>query len=337
MTATRMRHLFAAVGAMTFIGSGIAGSIVQAGQADAKPSPVGVLHVQRSVHMLVVNGMNIAVQVGDDGVLLVDAATEAVAPQVIAAIRSLSDKPIHTIINTHVHADHTGGNDALVKQRGTGAAQPVRVIAHQSVQERMIAAAPSGGTTGGFRLNAVITLPINNTYDTPSKDFFLNGEPVVIYHAPKAHTDGDSLVHFRTSDVLAVGDVYSPDRYPIIDLATGGSVQGLIAALNHILEITVPARFQEGGTYVIPGHGRLSDEADVVEYRDMVTIIRDRVQDLINKKLTWNQIKAARPSRDYDTEYDGAGGASPDAFVESIYRSLTARPEVDSAKVKVGK
>ena len=126
-------------------------------------------------------------------------------------------------------------------------------------------------------------------------------------------------------DVIAVGDVFSPDRYPVIDLAMGGSVQGLIAALNRILEITVPARFQEGGTYVIPGHGRLSDEADVVEYRDMVTIIRDRVQDLIDKGLTWDQVKAARPSRDYDSEYDGAGGASPDAFVEAIYRSLTVK------------
>jgi cyclase len=148
---------------------------------------------------------------------------------------------------------------------------------------------------------------------------------VMIHHAPAAHTDGDSLVHFRTSDVIAVGDVFNPDRYPVIDLATGGSVQGLIAALNRILEITVPARFQEGGTYVIPGHGRLSDEADVVEYRDMVTIIRDRVQNLIAKGLTWEQVKATRPSRDYDTEYDAAGGATPEAFVEAIYRSLAAR------------
>ena len=324
MKIARMRNH--ALAAFTFAAIVIRiGTALHAGQPTAAPSPVGLLHVQRSVHMLVVNGMNIAIQVGDDGVLLVDAATAAVAPQVIAAIRTLSSKPIHTIVNTHVHADHTGGNESLVKQRGTGAAQPVRVMAHQSVQERMIAAAPPGGSTGGFRLNAAITLPINNTYDTPTKDFFLNGEAVMIYHAPKAHTDGDSLVHFRASDVIAVGDVFSPDRYPVIDLATGGSVQGLIAALNHVLEITVPARFQEGGTFVIPGHGRLSDEADVVEYRDMVTIIRDRVQDLIQKGLTFEQVKAARPSRDYDSEYDGDGGSSPDAFVEAIFRSLKAQ------------
>jgi glyoxylase-like metal-dependent hydrolase (beta-lactamase superfamily II) len=324
MKVAGMRHHALAAFIAAAILIAIAASL-HASQQNAAPSPVGLLHVQRSVHMLVVNGMNIAVQVGDDGVLLVDAATAAVAPQVIAAIRTLSTKPIHTIINTHVHPDHTGGNEALVKQRGTGAAQPVRVMAHQSVQERMIAAAPSGGSTGGFRLNAAITLPINNTYDTAAKDFFLNGEAVMIHHAPKAHTDGDSLVHFRTSDVIAVGDVFSPDRYPVIDLATGGSVQGIIAALNHILEITVPARFQEGGTYVIPGHGRLSDEADVVEYRDMVTIVRDRVQDLIQKGLTFEQVKAARPSRDYDSEYGGDGGSSPDAFVEATFRSLKAQ------------
>ena len=293
-------------------------TVVSAQQPGAPGS--GVLHVQGGVHMLVFNGINAAVQIGDDGVLLVDAGDVAIAPQIIAAVRSLSSKPIHTIVNTHVHPDHVGGNDSIVKQRGTGAAQAVRVIAHQSVLNRMLATAPGGGA-GGFRLNAAITLPINNTYDTPSKDFYLNGESIVIHHMPSAHTDGDSIVHFRRSDVLAVGDVFTPEGYPFIDRSTGGSVQGLIAALNRILEITVPARFQEGGTYVIPGHGRLSDEADVVEYRDMVTIIRDRVQDLITTGLTWDQVKAARPSRDYDTEYDG--NRPPDEFVEAVYRSLT--------------
>ena len=293
-------------------------SVVSA-QQPATPAS-GVLHVQGGIHMVVVNGINAAIQIGEEGVLLVDAGDSAIAPQIIAAVRSLSNKPIHTIVNTHVHPDHVGGNESIVKQRGTGAAQPVRVIAHQSVLNRMLAAAPAGGA-GGFRLNAAITLPINNTYDTPSKDFYLNGESIVIHHMPSAHTDGDSIVHFRRSDVLAVGDVFTPEGYPLIDRSTGGSVQGLIAALNRILEITVPARFQEGGTYVVPGHGRLSDEADVVEFRDMVTIIRDRVQDLITKGLTWDQVKAARPSRDYDTEYDN--GRPPDEFVEAVYRSLT--------------
>jgi len=293
-------------------------------QQPGVPAGVGLLHVQRNVHMLVVGGMNIAVQTGDDGVLLVDAATDTVAAQVMTAIRTLSAAPIHTIIDTHVHADHTGGNAALVKLRGTGASQPVRVIARQEVLNRLVSASSPGAAPDGFRLNAVITLPINNTYDTPFKDFYLNGESIIVYHAPAAHTDGDSLVHFRGSDVVAVGDVFSPDRYPSIDIANGGSVQGLIAALNHILELTVPARFQEGGTYVIPGHGRLCDEADVVEYRDMVTIIRDRVEDLISQGLNLEQVKTARPSRDYDPEY-GTDAASGDRFVESVFRSLTSK------------
>jgi glyoxylase-like metal-dependent hydrolase (beta-lactamase superfamily II) len=302
------------------LAAGLAGAEGRAQPGSAPTGAPGLLRVQGNIHMLVVGGMNIAVQTGNDGVLLVDAATEASAQQVIAAIRTLSDKPIHTIVNSHVHADHTGGNDALVKMRGTGASQPVRVIAQDNVLRRLQA-----GTTpvAGFRLNAVITVPINSTYDTPSRDFYLNGESIIVYHAPAAHTDGDSIVHFRGSDVLAVGDLYNPDRYPVIDIANGGSVQGLIAAFNKVLELTVPARFQEGGTYVIPGHGRLSDEADVVEYRDMVTIIRDRVQDLIAKRRTWDQVRTSRPSRDYDPEYGTpTGPSSPDQFVEAIYKSL---------------
>jgi glyoxylase-like metal-dependent hydrolase (beta-lactamase superfamily II) len=305
---------------IALLAAGLAGAEGRAQPGSAPTGAAGLLRVQGNIHMLVVGGMNIAVQVGSDGVLLVDAATEATAQQVITALRTLSDRPIHTIVNTHVHADHTGGNDALVKMRGTGATQQVRVLAQDNVLRRLQA---GNAPVTGFRLNAVITVPINSTYDTPTRDFYLNGESIVVYHAPAAHTDGDSIVHFRGSDVLAVGDLYSPDRYPVIDIANGGSVQGLIAALNKVLELTVPARFQEGGTYVIPGHGRLSDEADVVAYRDMVTIIRDRIQDLIGKKWTWDQVKAARLSRDYDPEYGTpTGPSSPDQFVEAVYRSL---------------
>lgn len=320
MSGPFIRRLRGLTVSCALLAAGLAGAEERAQPGSAPTGAAGLLRVQGHIHMLVVGGTNIAVQVGSDGVLLVDAATEASAPQVITAIRTLSDKPIHTIVNTHVHADHTGGNDALVKMRGTGAPQPVRVIAQDNVLRRLQA---GNAPVTGFRLNAVITVPINSTYDTPTRDFYLNGESIIVYHAPAAHTDGDSIVHFRGSDVLAVGDLYSPDRYPVIDIANGGSVQGLIAALNKVLELTVPARFQEGGTYVIPGHGRLSDEADVVEYRDMVTIIRDRVQDLIAKKRTWEQVRAARPSRDYDPEYGTpTGPSSPDQFVEAIYRSL---------------
>lgn len=274
-------------------------------------SPVNVVKAQKNVYMLHSETSNLAVQVGDEGVLLVDTGDTALSSAVLAAIRTLSPKPIHTIVNTHLHADHTGGNVPFSKLRG---AQAVRVMAQESVFNRMMDEAAAANSNVPQS-----ALPMN-TYFTPSRDFFLNGEAVVLHHAPAAHTDGDTIVHFRGADVVATGDLFTPGGYPSIDIQNGGTVDGLIAGLNKILEITVPARYQEGGTYVVPGHGRLSDEADVVEFRDMVTIVRDRVQDLMKKKQTLAQVKAARPSRDYDGEY--SGGRPADEFVESIYRSL---------------
>jgi glyoxylase-like metal-dependent hydrolase (beta-lactamase superfamily II) len=276
--------------------------------------------------MLATASSNMAVQVGPDGVLLVDTQAASAAQDVFATVRSLSKDPIHTIINTHLHTDHVGATGALVKMRGAGP-QAVRVMAHENVLRRMQQATALGATpTAELKVNAVITLPVTSAYFTPSRDFFLNGEAIVLHHVPAAHTDGDTIVHFRKSDVLAVGDVFTPDLYPVIDLQNGGSVNGLIAALNRILEIAVPARYQEGGTYVIPGRGRLCDEADVVEYRDMVTIIRDRVQELVAKKATLDQVKAARTTRDFDTEYGATTGPwTTDMFVEAVYRSLAGK------------
>jgi cyclase len=281
---------------------------------------VHVLPVQKNVYMIVTPAGNVTAQVGNDGVLLVDTGTAALAPEILAAVRTVSDKPIHTIVNTHLHADHTGGNVVMVKMGG-GGPQPVRVMAHENTFNRMMdaAVASNAGTPSA-------AMPMN-TYFTPTRDFFLNGEAVILYHVAAAHTDGDTLVYFRGSDVVSVGDVFSPELYPVIDAENGGSVNGLIAALNRVLEITVPAKYQEGGTYVVPGHGRPCDEAEVVEYRDMVTIVRDRIADLITKKQSLQQVKAARPSRDYDAEYGAATGpSSPDAFVEAVFNSLSKKP-----------
>jgi cyclase len=280
---------------------------------------VHVLPVQKNVYMIVTPGGNVAAQVGTDGILLVDTGTAALAPEIFAAVRTLSDKPIHTIVNTHLHADHTGGNVTMVKM-GAGGPQPVRVMAQENTFNRMMDAAAAANAN-----TPRAAMPMN-TYFTPTRDFFLNGEAVILYHVAKAHTDGDSLVYFRGSDVVSVGDVFSPEFYPVIDAQHGGSVNGVIAALNRVLEITVPAKYQEGGTFVIPGHGRLCDEAEVVEYRDMVTIVRDRIADLIKRGQSLQQIKAARPSRDYDTDFGAPSGpSSPDAFVEAVFRSLTSK------------
>jgi glyoxylase-like metal-dependent hydrolase (beta-lactamase superfamily II) len=274
-----------------------------------------VLPVQRNVYMLASDAGNSAVQVGPDGVLVVDTSHRVLAPKLLAAIRTLTDAPIHTIVNTHIHADHTGGNEALFKLGPGG--RPARVMAHENVFNKMVADAAAANAN-----TPMAALPMN-AYFAPTRDFSLNGEAILLHHAPAAHTDGDTIVHFRGSDVVSAGDLFSPDLYPVIDLRHGGTVNGVIAALNRILDIAVPARYQEGGTYVIPGHGRLCDEADVVEYRDMVTIVRDRVQDMIQKGMTLEQVQAARPSLDYDTEYGASSGFWTTAmFVDAVYRSL---------------
>jgi len=274
-----------------------------------------VFPVQGNVSMIVGPGGNIAVQAGKEGIVVVDTQTAAAAPQVMATIRTLSAAPIIWVINTSLDADHIGGNEALVRLGGsTDASQRARVIAHENVLNRLVA-------PGVAQSRVADAASINDTYFRSPKDFLFNGEAVMVYHVPAAHTDGDSIVLFRRSDVISSGDIFTPDRYPVIDLQNGGSVQGLIDGLNRILEMAVAGKYQEGGTFVIPGHGRLCDEADVVEFRDMITIIRDRVEDMRKKGMTLEQVKTARPSRDYDTQYSG----SPDVFVESVYKSLSAR------------
>lgn len=275
---------------------------------------VNILPVQGNVYMLIGAGGNTTLQIGKDGVLLVDTQYAPMAPKIMAAIRTLSEMPIKYIINTHMHGDHTGGNGALVKL-GAGGGMP-RIIANDHVLNRMTAAGA----------NVPDADWPNDEYFGNSKDFFFNNEAVVVYHMPNAHTDGDSIVFFRRSDVIATGDIFTPEHYPIIDLARGGSVEGIIGALNRIIDLTVPAKYQEGGTYVIPGHGRLCEEADVVEYRDMVTIIRDRVADLIKKGRTLEQVKAAKPTLDYDTQYGATTGIwTTDMFVDAVYRSLSGK------------
>jgi glyoxylase-like metal-dependent hydrolase (beta-lactamase superfamily II) len=272
-----------------------------------------VLPVQGNVYAILGPQSNSVVQVGSEGVLIVDAQSEAVAPKVIEEVRKVSQKPVLEIFNTHLHADHTGGNAALAKLGATPSSPAApAVVAHENVfnamsQDQMVA--PNLWPTVEYYL--------------PQKDYFANGEAVVLYHMPNAHTDGDSVVFFRRSDVIATGDIFSPAEYPEIDLAHGGSINGLIAALNRILELTVPGRMQEGGTKVVPGHGRICEEAEVVEYRDMVTIVRDRVQDMRKRGMTLDRIKAARPTHDYDSEY-GASANQANYFVESVYKSLAS-------------
>lgn len=287
-----------------------------------------VQHVQGSVYMMTGAGGNTTVQVGKEGVLIVDTQFAPVAQKMMTEIRKLNPGPVLFMVNTHFHSDHVGGNAALAQMTGVGATgplgradggSPLKIIAHENVLNRLTQRTPNQAPfpTEG--------LP-QDEYFTPFKDLHMNGEAVILYHEPNAHTDGDSVVLFRGSDVVVTGDIFTPGAYPFLDLDHGGSVQGEIAGLNHILDLTVPSKTQEGGTYVIPGHGRICDEADVVEFRDMVVIVRDRIEDMIHKNMTLDEIKAARPTRDYDTEYVAADSfVKPDQFVEAVYKSLTKK------------
>jgi cyclase len=320
--------------ALLFVSASV---VALAQQPPAAPPALETLRVQHNVYAIFGAGGNVTVQIGDEGVLIVDSGVAASAPALLAEIRKLSPRPIRFLINTHMHSDHVGGNVALSRapaeprpdfQPLAGAAaaadplQPLNIIAHENVLRRMTAALTplaAGQTGGAERLRG---MPIDE-YFQPSKDMRFNGEAVILYHEPNAHTDGDSFVLFRGSDVVSAGDIFTPGGYPFIDIANGGTVKGEIAALNHLLQLTVPGHTEEGGTYVIPGHGRICDEADVVEFRDMIVIVRDRVQDMMKKNMTLDQIKAARPTRDYDPQYVTASSfVKADQFVEMVYRGL---------------
>jgi cyclase len=297
----------------------------------AQPSgDLVTLKVQGNVYVISGAGGNIAVQTGDQGILVVDTGLANMSDKVVAAIRKLSDKPIQYVINTHVHPDHTGGNEA-VRKTGltyvganvtgnlTDAGVGAQIWAQDNVLKRMSA------PTGRQAPTPFASWP-TETFVAGRKQLFFNGEPVEIVHQPAAHTDGDSLVIFRRSDVVVTGDILVTTSYPFIDVDRGGSIQGELDALNNIMEIAVPGLQDEGGTYLVPGHGRVCDQPDLLEYRDMVTIIRDRVQAAIKKGMTLEQVKAAGLTRDYDGRYSAKSGfGSGEMFVEAIYQTLTGK------------
>lgn len=324
---------------------------------------VELLHVQGNVYMIAGAGANITVQVGDQVVFVVDSGTQQMSEEVLAAIRSLTSKHILFIINTSGEIDHTGGNSALSK---AGWAAPNEAPGLNEAQGHQRAARatssrdprlvekeggnwlelPSGAGViahvnllNSLRETTAGETPIpeddwpTDTYETDSWKLY-NGEGVFLYHPASAHTDGDTYVLFRGSEVVSTGDIFTLSSYPVIDSQKGGSINGLVDALNQIIDLLVGKEYEEAGTYVIPGHGRICDKNDVVNYRDMVTIIRARIQDLINQGKTLEQVQAAKPTLDYDGLYGATTGPwTTGMFVESIYRDLSKTKNQQESKV----
>jgi cyclase len=287
----------------------------------AQDTEVHVLPAQGNIYMIVGAGGNITVQAGKDGVLVVDTGSANMSDKVLSAIKSISTGPIRYIINTGYKPEFTGGN-AKIRLAGstiTGgnvegdikdAAEGAAILAHNNVLNRLSA------PTGTQAPSPEAGWP-TSTFLSDQKKLYFNGEGIDIFHPDSAHTDGDSIVFFRRSDVISTGDIFTTTSYPFIDLAAGGSIQGTIDALQKIVDLIIPVYGQEGGTLVIPGHGRLCDFGDVLNFREMTIIIRDRVRDMIKRDMTLEQVTATRPTQDYDPLY-GSG----DKFVETVYKSL---------------
>ncbi len=322
----------------------------------ATPAGAGlrVLPVRGNVYLIAGAGGNIVASVGKDGVLLVDSGSADRSEQVLATVENLSrlvtasprpvqscvgrtggcpwwnsseilptiggpppPKPVVGIVNTSGDADHLGGNAAIsaagrrfgIRNLGS-TVLGAWILAHEDVARRLVERDVDAG------------LPTEVYFGDQHKLNFFNGEGVVVFHRPAAHTDGDSLVYFRGSDVLVAGDILDMTKYPVIDVDHGGSIQGIVDTLNWILDLVVVEHMMEGGTMVVPGHGRLIDAADLAYYRDMMTIMRDRVLEMRRRGMTLPQIQAARLTRDYDGRFGKDPSWTPAMFVEAIYRTL---------------
>lgn len=294
--------------------------------APAAPPPLELVteHVRGNIYMIGGDGGNVTVQIGDEGVLIVDSGFAQNAQALLAEIRKLSKEKIDYIVNTHYHPDHTGGNAIIaptgqyVGGVGIGVAPRAAIWAHENVLTRV-------STTTGSGKEPLIPpqgWPIE-TYFTATQELVFNGEPIQMIHMPNAHTDGDSIVFFRRADVIATGDLFNTTMYPYIDAAADGNINGYIDALNRIIDIAIPAENEEGGTLIISGHGRIADEYDLLVYRDAITIIRDRIADMISKGMTLEQVQAARPTLDYDGIYGATSGFwTTTQFVAAVYNNL---------------
>jgi cyclase len=302
-------------------------AVAPAGAAEAADgSGLIVLHLQKHFYVIAGDGQNIGVQVGPEGTVLVNAGTQAGSPALLAAVKQITRQPIRMVIDTSADPEAVGDN-AAVAAAGlglypAGVAPGALIWAQENVLIRM---SNRSGDQPAYPSSAWPTYAYLDSY----YDLYFNGEPIEMLQAPAASSDGDTLVLFRRSDVVMAGAVMDMSSFPVIDVAHGGSIDGEIAALNHLLRLTIgpaPLIYTAGdGTYVVPAHGRVGDQWEVIDYRDMVVTIRDTVAYMMKRHMSLEQIEAAHPAEAYEPRYgSNTGRWTTNMFIEAIYRSLLA-------------
>ncbi len=262
--------------------------------------------VAGAVSMLVGAGGNIAVLVGPDGVLMVDDQFAPLTPKIKAAVAALSPGPVRFVVNTHWHGDHVGGNENFGREGAL-------IVAHDNVRKRMSVTVFSKLFNDTVRASPSIALPVVTF--TQSVSFHLNGEDVDVIHMPPAHTDGDAALFFRQANVFHTGDIYFNGLYPVIDVESGGGIEGMVRAADLILDLV------RDETKIIPGHGPLATKADLRVYRDMLAAIRDRVRSMVQAGKSLQEVVAAKPSAEWDERW-GKTYLTPAQFLATVYASF---------------
>jgi cyclase len=262
-----------------------------------------------AVYMLTGSGGNIGVSVGEDGVFLIDDQYAPLTPKIIAAVKAIRDEPIRFVLNTHWHGDHTGGNENM------GAAGAL-IVAHENVRKRMSVEQFLEAFNWRTPPSPPAALPVVTF--TNAVTFHLNGDDIHAFHVPPAHTDGDAIVHFRTANVVHMGDIFFNGMYPFIDISTGGSIDGMIGAVDRVLRLT------NADTKIIPGHGPVGTRVELQAYRDMLAGVRAQVIQHVTARRSLQQTLAAKPITRFDARW-GNGFLKPDQFVELVYRDLASR------------
>ena len=277
-----------------------------AAQPDLSKVEITTTKLAEGLHVLFGAGGNIGVSSGKDGVFIIDDQYAPMTSKIKAAVAGITDKPIRFVLNTHWHGDHTGGNENL------GGAGSI-IVAHENVRKRMSVEQFLEAFNERVPASPAAALPVVTYADSVS--FHLNGEEMHCFHLPPAHTDGDSVVHFKKANVIHTGDLFFNGLYPFIDASTGGSVDGMINAADKVLALANDA------TQIIPGHGPMAKKADLVAFRAMLAGVRDKMKPLVTAGKTLAEVQAAKPTRAFDEKW-GKGFLKPEQFVAVAYAAM---------------